>query len=188
VGPKIREIDAVVDRVEFFRWEVGVLEDAAEVGAAGDDGSGLWEMLEDDAAAGGHLEVLMDVGALGDRCDWDAAGGEAEGGDGVRENPGAEEDRRAEVVVEPLEVAAERGGHEQVIGGVADLWEIGGAAPARVEGSVAGAGLENGAGPREGGAGGEDADVEFRGEGVKERGVIETAVGFGLCGEQVREK
>jgi len=126
--------------VEFFGREAGGFEEAGEFAAAGDDGGGVGQVFEDGAAAGGHAEVLMDIGALGDGDERDAAIGEVDCGAGVGVNPGAKEDVRPEVAEGLLEGMAQGGGHEQVVYGATDLWEVGGAHPARVEWGVLGTG------------------------------------------------
>ena len=91
-GLKGVEGDPVVNGVELRGREGGAFEEAGEFAAAGDDGGGVRQVFEDGAAPGGHAEILVDIGALGDGDQRDAAMGEMECGAGVRINPGTEED------------------------------------------------------------------------------------------------
>ena len=84
--------DAVVDGVEFGRWEARRGEQVGELAAAGDDGARAGKVFENDTAPGGHAEILMDIGALGDGDDGEPAIGEMEGSAGIGKNPGTEDD------------------------------------------------------------------------------------------------
>jgi hypothetical protein len=131
---------------------------------------------------------LVDVGALGDGYDREAAIGELKGGAGIGKNPGTKDDMGIEFLKGFLEGGAEGGRHEQVIGRAADFWKVNGGYPAGLERFIFPAWGEVIACPGECGTRGEDADIEMGTEGVEKRGVIQAAVGLGGGGEEIREE
>jgi hypothetical protein len=128
---------------------------------------------------------LVDVGALGDGDDGEAAIGEMEGGTGIGKNPGAEDYLRIKIEQGLLEGGAEGIRHEEVIRGAADFWKVRGGDPLGLERGILRACGELFVSPGEHGTRRKDADFEMSTEGVEERRVIQAPVGLGGGGEEV---
>ena len=105
----------------------------------------------------GISKILMNIGALGDGNDRDAAMGEMDGGAAVGINPGAEDHVRLEVAEGLLKSITQRGGHEEMVYRAADLGQVGGRNPAGPEGEIIGPRGEALAAPWQNGAWREDA-------------------------------
>jgi hypothetical protein len=130
----------------------------------------------------------MDIGALGNRDERDAAVRDVERRAGVGINPGTKNHVRLKVSEGVLQIAADGGCHEQVIYRAADLREVGRGYPAGAQRSIFRPGRKILAIPRENGARRQGADLEMRFERVKYSRVIQATVGLSYRGEEIRQE
>jgi hypothetical protein len=202
------EVHPVVDRADAGGRKPRFAEQAAEFGAAGNNRRGFRQFPQHHLAAGGDLQVLMDVGALrdGDEGDLELRL-QARDCASVGKEPGGEDNVEGKVAAQLVEHGAQGTGVEAMIEPVAEFWKIRNRHKLGVKRSVLGPRLPAAALPRQRGTQRDHTNIDARipepsraairnpqsairnsAKCVQQRGVIKATIRFAGIREKIADE